>query len=409
MNFHDQQGELHCESVPLSTIARVVGTPFYVYALDEIERRARAYLDAFPNALIAYAYKANANLAILKHLVSLGVGADVVSGGELWRALRVGTPPHKIVFNGNGKTPEALAYALDAHVLCINVDSAEELELLAEVAQAKGAVAPISFRVNPDIDPQTHPYISTGLKKSKFGVPIGEAEQLYQMAQQWPSLKIVGVHCHIGSQITQAGPLLEAAQSMRDLVLCLKEDGIQLSLINLGGGLGIAYRDEHPPTPREWAETIDLTGLGDLSGLLVIEPGRSIVGPAGALVGRVLHLKRTEAKNFLVLDVGMNALVRPSLYSAYHEIRPVREGSPSIVVDVVGPICESADVLGKERAMPELKRGDLVAVMDAGAYGFSMASRYNQQPLPAEVVVEGDQWRVVTQRETWAQMAEREM
>lgn len=409
--FQYQSEELRCEQAPLSAIAREVGTPFYVYSLDEIERRVKAYQTAFPNALIAYAYKANANLTILRHLVSLGVGADVVSGGELWRALKVSMPPNKIVFNGNGKTPAEIAYAIDSDVLCINVDSAEELELVAEMARAKNRRAPISFRVNPDIDPQTHPYISTGLKKSKFGVPIGDAEHLYLAARQHDELNIVGVHCHIGSQITQAGPLRAAAQSVRDFVLRLRADGIELSLINLGGGLGIVYRDENPLTPREWAEALTLTGLQTLSGLLVLEPGRSIVGPAGALVASVLHLKRTPTKNFLVLDAGMNALLRPALYGAYHEIRPLRrsEVTSPLQMDVAGPICESADVLGQERELPVLKRGDLVAIMDAGAYGFSMASRYNQQPLPAEVVVQGGQWRVVTQRETWAQMAEREM
>ncbi|MEP7198260.1 MAG: diaminopimelate decarboxylase, partial [Chloroflexota bacterium] len=257
MNFHYQHDELHCESIPLAAIAREVGTPFYVYSLDEIERRARAYLDAFPNALIAYAYKANANLAILRHLVALGVGADVVSGGELWRALKVGTPPNQIIFNGNGKTPAEIAYAIDSDVLCINVDSADEMELVAEIARAKQASARIAFRVNPDIDPQTHPYISTGLKKSKFGVPIAEAAPLYRVARQHAELQVVGVHCHIGSQITQPGPMLAAAQSIRDFIVRLRGEGIELSLVNLGGGLGIVYRDENPMTPNGWAEAVN--------------------------------------------------------------------------------------------------------------------------------------------------------
>lgn len=408
MTFGYRQGELHCEDVPLAEIARAVGTPFYVYSLDDIERRARAYLKAFPGALIAFAYKANSNLAILRKLVSLGVGADVVSGGELWRALQVGTPPQNIVFNGNGKTPAEIGYALDSGVLSVNVDSAEELELVAEVARGRGCVAPISFRVNPDVDPQTHPYISTGLKKSKFGVPIAEAETLYQAARQHPEVAVVGVHCHIGSQITQPGPMLAAAQSIGALVARLRADGIPLSLVNLGGGLGIVYRDENPMTPFEWAAEVR-QALSDSSGpRLILEPGRSIVAEAGALVAGVLHLKRTGTKNFLVLDTGMNALMRPALYGAYHEIQPVRDGPLEVKVEVVGPICESADVLGSDRELPVLRRGDLVAVRDAGAYGYSMASRYNQQPLPAEVVVQGDTWRVVTQRETWEQMAERE-
>jgi diaminopimelate decarboxylase len=407
--FQYYQGELHCESVPLAEIAREVGTPFYVYSLDDIERRVRAYLDAFPRALLAYAYKANANLAILRHLVSLGVGADVVSGGELWRAIRAGTPPQQIVFNGNGKTPAEIAYALDTEVLCINVDSAEELELVSEVARTKGKAAPIAFRVNPDIDPQTHPYISTGLKQSKFGVPIAEAPQLYAAACQRPELRITGVHCHIGSQITQAGPLLAAAQSIGALVVQLRAAGIALPLVNLGGGLGIVYRDENPLSPRDWSETLRGTLALAADARLVLEPGRSIVGPSGALVAGVIHLKRTAARNFIVLDAGMNDLLRPSLYGAFHEIQAVHASQPLQTVDVVGPVCESADVLGLARELPALRRGDLVAMRDAGAYGFSMASRYNQQPLPAEVVVQGNRWRLVTRRETWEQMAEREM
>jgi diaminopimelate decarboxylase len=407
--FQYQQGELYCESVRLATIAREVGTPFYVYSLDDIERHARAYLDAFPQALIAYAYKANANLAILRHLVSLGVGADVVSGGELWRAVQAGTPPAQIVFNGNGKTPAEIAYALDTDVLCINVDSAEEMELVAGVARGKGKPAPIAFRVNPDIDPQTHPYISTGLKKSKFGVPIADAPALYTEALRHPELRITGVHCHIGSQITQAEPMLAAAQSIGSLMANLRARGIKLPLVNLGGGLGIVYRDENPLSPREWSDAVRVAlNLGS-DVRLVLEPGRSIVGPSGALVAGVTYLKRTGAKNFLVIDAGMNALLRPSLYSAFHEIQAVRASQPLLTVDVVGPICESADVLGRDRELPALRPGDLVAIRDAGAYGFSMASRYNQQPLPAEVVVHGGQWRVVTRRETWQQMAEREI
>jgi diaminopimelate decarboxylase len=341
--------------------------------------------------------------------------------------LKVGTPPNKIVMNGNGKTADEIAYAIDSDVLCINVDSAEDLELVAETARLKNRIARIAIRINPDIDAQTHPYISTGLKKSKFGVPISQAVQLYRKAREYKELQIIGMHCHIGSQITQVGPLLAAAQSVRDFVLQLKSDDIDIHIVNLGGGLGIVYRDENPLTPSEWAKVImDTFGLHDRTSPLhdmwfILEPGRNLVGTAGALVASVVHLKRTETKNFLVLDTGMNALMRPSLYDAYHEIVSVRvpqtsevrlaasEVSRHIKVDVVGPICESADVLGKERELPILKRGDLIAVLNAGAYGFSMASRYNQQPLPAEVVVQGDTWRVVTQRETWEQMAEREV
>lgn len=410
MNFQYRNRELFCEGVSLAAIASQVGTPTYVYSLDEIERRARAYLHAFPGALIAYAYKANANLAILRHLAGLGVGADVVSGGELWRARKAGTPPDKIILNGNGKTPAEIAFAIETGVRCINVDSAEELELVADLAGAEGKVAPIAFRVNPDIDAQTHPNITTGLKQSKFGVPIAEAGALYAAAQRLPSVRITGVHCHIGSQITQPGPMLEAAHSLRRFALDLRKEGIALEHINLGGGLGIPYRDENPMTPKEWANAVQ-DALGDAAlkdTQWILEPGRSIVAPAGALLTTVIHLKRTGAKNFLVTDAGMNDLLRPALYGAYHEVRPVRDAAPSLRVDVVGPICESSDVLAKARELPALARGDLVAIMDAGAYGYAMASRYNQQPLPAEVVVQGNRWRIATERETYEQMAERE-
>ena len=409
VNFQYRSGELHCEGVALPAIARAAGTPTYVYSLDEVERRARAYLRAFPGALIAYAYKANSNLAVLRHLASLGIGADVVSGGELWRALAAGTPPAMIIFNGNGKTPAEIDYAIESGVRCINVDSAEELELVAELARARGAVAPIAFRVNPDIDALTHPNITTGLKKSKFGVPIGEAGALYHAARRLSSVRIVGVHCHIGSQITQPGPMLDAARSLQRFALDLQKDGIALEHINLGGGLGIPYRDENPMAPQEWAAAVReaLSGAPQGTGL-VLEPGRSIVGPAGVLLAKVIHLKRTSANNFVVTDAGMNDLMRPALYGAYHETRPVRESAPVLTADVVGPICESSDVLAKARELPALARGDLLAIMDAGAYGYAMASRYNQQPLPAEVVVQADTYRVVTQRETYEQMAARE-
>jgi diaminopimelate decarboxylase len=409
MNFSYQNHELHCEQASLSVIAREVGTPFYVYSLDEIERRARAFLTAFPNALIAYAYKANANLAILRHLVSLGIGADVVSGGELWRALKVGTPPNKIVFNGNGKTAAEIAYALENEILCINVDGVEELELVAEIAQQKQKVAPIAFRLNPDIDALTHKHISTGHKASKFGVPLEDIEAVVRQAQQIASVQIVGIHSHIGSQITQPEPMRARAEFMRDLVLQMQAWGVNLQHINLGGGLGIVYRDENPMHASEWAQVVNQT-FGAAHPPFILEPGRSIVAPAGALVASVTYLKRTPTKNFVVTDAGMHSLMRPALYEAYHEVRAVRPRSEAkVLADVVGPICESADFLAHDRTLPVMTRGDLIAIMDVGAYGFSMASRYNQQPLPAEVVVQGKEWRVVTQRETWEQMAEREM
>jgi len=411
MNYQYRNGELYCEDVPLATIAREVGTPTYVYSLDEVERRARAYLDAFPGALIAYALKANFNLAILRHLASLGVGADVVSGGELWRALQAGVPPQKIVVNGNGKTPAELAYALDTGVLCINVDSAEELALVSDLARARGIVAPVAFRVNPHIDAQTHHHITTGLKESKFGVPIDEAGALYEAARKLDTVRITGIHCHIGSQITRPGPMLEAAQSIKRFALDLQKSGINLPLINLGGGLGIPYRDENPMSPQEWAAAVrEAFGGESLHGArLALEPGRSMVAPSGVLLATTTHVKRTGYKTFVVVDAGMNDLLRPALYDAWHEVRPLRDGPAAMTANVVGPICESSDTLAKDRDLPAMQRGDALAIMDAGAYGMAMASRYNQQPLPAEVVVQGNAWRVATKRETYEQMAAREL
>jgi len=403
MSFTYHNGELHCDGVPLSSIAERVGTPFYVYSLGDIETCYRAYADAFPGALVCYAAKANANLAILQHLARLGAGADVVSGGELYRALKAGVPPDRIVFNGNGKTPEEIAFALESKILCLNLDSREELELVDEMARRRACVAPVAVRVNPDIDPHTHPHIATGLRASKFGVPITEACQLYREAARRPGVRVVGVHCHIGSQITSLGPPIETAKALRDLVSELRADGFDLEHVNLGGGLGIRYRDEAPPTPADWARAV-WSIVGDLGCRIILEPGRSIVGSAGALVASVLYLKKTRAKNFLVLDAGMNALIRPALYAAYHTVKPVWDAPAALTADVVGPICESTDVLAETRQLPELRRGDLVAVLDAGAYGFAMANRYNQQPLPAEIVVKEDQFWVVRKRESYAEM-----
>lgn len=403
LSFSFKNGQLYCEGVPISAIAAQAGTPFYVYSLSEIERRYEAFTDAFPGALICY-YKANANLAILRLLARAGAGADVVSAGELHRALMVGTSPQKIVFNGNGKTDEEITYALQSEVLAINIDCREELLQVAKLAQATGRSASIALRVNPDIDPGTHPHIATGLKRSKFGVPIGEALQLYREAAGMSSLAIVGIHCHIGSQITSLEPLIESARAMRALALHLQEASIPLHHINLGGGLGISYyKGENALGPQHWADAV-LPIVGDLGYHLLLEPGRAIVGPAGALVCRVLHTKRTVEKNLVVLEAGMNALLRPALYDAYHRVQPVHEAPPAITADVVGPICEQADVLAKERQLPLLARGDLVAVMDTGAYGFALASHYNQQPLPAEVVVRGEKFRVTRKWESLADL-----
>jgi diaminopimelate decarboxylase len=401
LNFDYFNHELCCEGVRLADIAAEVGTPFYVYSLDEVERRYRAYTAAFPGALIAYAYKANPCLALVAHLARLGAGADVVSGGDLTRALRAGVPAERIVFNGNGKTRAEIDAALAAGIRVLNMDSADELARVAEAARQQGRTAPVAIRVNPDIDPHTHAHIATGLRTSKFGVPIGQAPVLYVEAMRTPGLRPVGVHCHLGSQIVAVTPLRQAAECLAGLVCDLRAQGIELEHVNLGGGLGIDYgTNEQVPTPAELAAAV-WPAVADLGLPLILEPGRSIVGPAGALIGQVLGVKRGLERTFVVLDVGMTGLIRPALYGAYHRIWPVRAAPPALVADVVGPICESADVLGRDRVLPQPAPGDLLAVLDAGAYAASMASTYNSQPRPAEVVVSGGRWWPVRRRERW--------
>lgn len=398
--YRDQQ--LHCDGVPLATIASDVETPVYVYSLTEIEARYRAYASAFPGALIAYAYKANANLALCSFLTHLGAGADVVSGGELFIARKAGVPPERIVFNGNGKTRQEITKALAGGVRVINVDCAEELETVARVAGQLGVRAPVAVRVNPNIDPHTHPHVATGLRRSQFGVPIERALALYQQAVATPNVEVVGVHAHIGSQITDLAPFVAAAECLADLVVALRRAGVTLQHVNLGGGLGIRYHDEPERSPADLAAAV-LPVMRGLNVDLILEPGRWIVGPAGVLVASVVHVKRGEPDR-IVLDAGMNALLRPALYEAWHAIRPLRQGPVAGHFDVVGPACESADVLGRGRELPLLAPGDLVAVMDAGAYGYSLASTYNGRPRPAEVAVRGDRWWVIRRRESYADL-----
>jgi diaminopimelate decarboxylase len=401
LNFNYANHELCCEGVRLADIAAEVGTPFYVYSLDEVERRYRAYTAAFPGALIAYAYKANPCLALVARLARLGAGADVVSGGDLTRALRAGVPAERVVFNGNGKTRAEIDAALAAGIRVLNMDSADELARVAEAARQQGRTAPVAIRVNPDIDPHTHAHIATGLRSSKFGVPIGQAPALYVEAMRTPGLRPVGVHCHIGSQIVAVTPLRQAAECVAGLVRDLRAQGIELEHVNLGGGLGIDYgTNEQVPAPAELAAAV-WPAVADLDLPLILEPGRSIVGPAGALIGQVLGVKRGLERTFVVLDVGMTGLIRPALYGAYHRIWPVHAAPPALTADVVGPICESADVLGRDRVLPQPAPGDLLAVLDAGAYAASMASTYNSQPRPAEVVVSGGRWWPVRRRERW--------
>ncbi len=401
--FIYQGKELYCEGVPIRKIADEVGTPFYLYSLTTLQNHYRTYDSAFAEIphLISYAVKANSNLAILRLIAKEGGGADIVSGGELYRALAAGIEPQKIVFAGVGKTAEEIRYALKTDILMFNVESSQELLLIDSIAQELKLKARVALRVNPDIDPKTHPYISTGLKKNKFGIGIDRALLEYQQAATLDHIEIVGVHKHIGSQLTEVQPYVDALKRVLSLIEELKQTGINIQYINVGGGLGITYDTEEPPHPTDLAQA--LTPLvKDLKCKLILEPGRVIVGNAGVLITKVLYTKESEDKRFVIVDAGMNDLIRPSLYGAYHRIQHVFQNQrKKVTVDVVGPICESADFFAKDRELEECQPGDLLAVMSAGAYGFSMASNYNSRPLVAEVMVKGNQYAVIREREDY--------
>jgi diaminopimelate decarboxylase len=397
-----RENTLYIEDLPLEQIARQFGTPAYVYSKAALDDAFNAYRQAFDalDPLICYAVKANSNLSILRHFARLGAGFDIVSGGELARVLAAGADAGKVVFSGVGKSEAEMQAALEAGILCFNVESVNELIKLDAVAGRMGKKAPISLRVNPDVDAQTHPYISTGLKDNKFGIAHDSALDIYRQAAQLPNIAIEGIDCHIGSQLTDATPLIDALDRLLKLVDQLAEMGIVLHHLDIGGGLGIRYHDENPPDLSLFS-----TALGQrLQGRnlkLVMEPGRSLVGNAGILLTRVEYLKLGEFKNFAVVDAAMNDLMRPSLYSAYHTILPVlrHAGVNPLLVDVVGPICESSDFLGKERQISVLE-GDLLAVMSCGAYGSTMASNYNTRPRGVEVLISGNQAKLIRKRET---------
>jgi diaminopimelate decarboxylase len=406
-HFEYHNGEMFAEGVPLKRIAQELGTPAYVYSLATLKRHFKVFDQAFAKArhIVCFSVKANSNLALLRAFAKEGSGFDIVSGGELFRALKVGGDPKKIVFSGVGKKKEEIEYALNSGILMFNVESEEELFALNEIASAMGKKAPISLRVNPDVDPQTHPYISTGMKKAKFGVDIKKSLETYKKAVSLGNIDVVGVDCHIGSQLTSLTPFVDALAKVReylDRVLAgeMKKEGAQIRYLDLGGGLGINYHDETPPLPEAYAKAI-IQGLEGLDITLILEPGRVIVGNAGILLTEVQYLKETDTKKFIIVDAGMNDLIRPALYGSYQAIRPVVESkTEKIVADVVGPICESGDFLAKDREIARPQRGDLLAVMSAGAYGFTMASNYNSHPKPPEVLVDGDQYYVVRRRET---------
>jgi diaminopimelate decarboxylase len=404
-DFQYHNGELYCEGVPVRNIAPRVGTPFYLYSSNTLAMHFRAFDSAFSGVprLICYALKSNSNSAVLRLLGREGAGADIVSGGELFRALRAGIDPKKIVYAGVGKRKEEIEYALKIGILMFNVESGDELHALDEAAGEMRSTARIALRVNPNIDPKTHAYISTGLKENKFGIPIEQALEYYTAAKSLSHVEIVGVHHHIGSQITEVQPFVDALEKVLAFVKELKSAGMKIKYIDIGGGLGITYKDETPPQPRELAQAIQPM-LKESGCTLVLEPGRAIVGNAGILVTSVLYHKNSGEKKFIIVDAGMNDLIRPSLYEAYHEIKPVVERSPKperSVYDVVGPVCESGDFLAKDREMPLVQRGDLLAVMSSGAYGFSMSSNYNSRLRIPEVMVRDKEYFIVRERETY--------
>ena len=403
-HFAYRKGVLHAEAVDLNALADAVGTPLYCYTSATLERHYRVFAEAFADvdALICYALKANSNQAVIATLARLGAGADVVSEGELLRARAAGIPPAKIMFSGVGKTARELALAVDHCILCVNVESEPELELLAAIAAGKGRTVDISLRVNPDVDAKTHAKIATGKAENKFGIPIGRARAVYAHAAKLKGVRVAGVDMHIGSQITELDPFSDAFSLLADFVRVLRADGHVIRHIDLGGGLGIPYREDNepPPDPNAYAAVV-MRATRDLGCQLIFEPGRLIVGNAGILLTRVLYLKRGATKTFIIVDAGMNDLVRPTLYAAHHDIRPVREpaaGAQRIVADVVGPVCESGDFIALDRSLVEPRPGDLFAIMSAGAYGAVEAGTYNTRALIPEVLVKAGEWALVRPR-----------
>jgi diaminopimelate decarboxylase len=402
-HFNYKGDSLYCEDVAISTLAETYGTPLYVYSRATLERHWRAFDNALAGRehLICYAVKANSNIAVLNVLARLGSGFDIVSSGELQRVLRAGGDPSKIVFSGVGKQAQEMALALDTGIHCFNVESEQELDLLNQVAADKNLIAAVSFRVNPNVDAKTHPYISTGLKENKFGIAFDDAERIYLKANQLVNIDVIGIDCHIGSQLTELSPFIDALTLLLALVNSLNQQGLNIHHMDLGGGLGIRYQDETPPLPSDWAAALS-EQLSSFKGTIVVEPGRAIAGNAGILVSQVNYLKLSDEKNFAIVDAAMNDLIRPALYSAWQDIIPVQLGSAEteLEYDIVGAICETGDFLGKNRVM-KLAQNDLLAVRSSGAYGFAMASNYNTRNRAAEVMVDGDQHYCIRQRETF--------
>lgn len=403
--FTYRNGELYADEVPLSRIAAQFGTPCYVYSRTALTAAWREFDAAFTSRdhLLCYAVKANPNIAILDLFTRLGSGFDIVSGGELARVIAAGGDPQKVIFSGVGKTASEMREALRANILCFNVESAPELELLNQVAGEMGKIAPVSLRVNPDVDAKTHPYIATGLKENKFGVAYTDAISLYRRAQALPHLRITGVDCHIGSQLTDVAPFIAALERILALVDALSREGINITHIDLGGGLGIRYQAETPPPVTEYAQAL-IQALRSRTQKLLLEPGRLLTGNAGVLLTEVLYLKTGPDRNFAIVDAAMNDLIRPALYDAWHGVQPLRQSSAAVrKYDVVGPVCESGDFLARDREL-SINAGDLLAISSVGAYGMSMASNYNSRPRAAEIMVDGDRVYAVRDRESIAML-----
>ena len=403
MNHFQYKGTaLYAENVALGEIAAAVGTPFYVYSLATLTRHFKAFDDSFAAVphTICYSVKANSTQSVLKTFINLGGGVDIVSGGELYRALKAGVDPKKVVYSGVGKKDDEIEYALTTGILMFNVESEQELTRISEIAARTGMRAGIAIRVNPDVDPGTHPYITTGLKNAKFGITIDRAMQEYARAATLPGIDIIGIDMHIGSQLTKVNPFVDSIEKLKIMIGNLRSQGIELKYFDCGGGLGIQYNDEEPPLPADYGSQI-VAATKDLGLHLVFEPGRNLVGNAGILVAKCLYTKARDEKNFIMIDAGMNDLARPALYGSYHGVLPVEKNQDGMIVaDIVGPICESGDFLVKEREVPMFKQGDLMAFTSAGAYGFAMSSSYNSRPRVAEVMVKGDKFEVIRERET---------
>ena len=404
--FHYKDKELWCEEVPVTDIVSAVGTPFYLYSQRTLKHHFRVFDVAFSGVphITCFAVKSNSNIAVLRIFIAAGSGVDIVSGGELYRALQAGVDTSKVVYSGVGKKVDEIEYALKSDILMFNAESSQELEVINSCAQRLGKKAGVALRVNPDVDPETHPHISTGLMSNKFGIDIKKSMEEYRRARMLKHLDVKGVSCHIGSQVTKISPFLDALNHLKKLVRLLREEGMDIQYLDLGGGLGITYDKEDVPHPSEYAKAI-IDASKDINCTFIFEPGRVIVGNAGILITEVLYTKSNDAKNFIIIDAGMNDLVRPSLYNSYHQIRPVIEKErEEIIADVVGPICESGDYLAKGRKIFRFERGELMAVMSAGAYGFTMSSNYNSRGRIPEVLVRDDKFFVIRKREGYADL-----